>query len=109
MFRRYRRAIVQKSEERIFLEKVFDRNIRRPPIVVCQSQDKLCFWFDRGEFGDLAGGNTSPDIVEPGPTGDAMKVGIDLHRWQLHELVKRELQRPFDQAVDFKLPRRQID
>ena len=109
MFGRNGRAIMQEGEKRIFFQKVFNRNVRCPTIVISKRKHKLCFRLHAGALRDFPGGYTGPYIVESRPSGDAMKVSIDLDRRQLQEFIERKLQIVLDQSFDFKRPRRQVN
>src|SRR6185503_4805385 len=68
-----------------------------------------CFRFDAREPCDLFCGNAAPDVVEPRPARDAVKVSVNTDGAELHKLVKRPLLRILYEAIDFKRPRREID
>src|SRR2546430_511669 len=78
VFGRNWRAVMQESEERILIQEVFDRNVGGPAVIISLSDDELCFRFHPGELRNLARRHTGPDVIEPRPARDAMKVGIDL-------------------------------
>jgi hypothetical protein len=102
-------AVVRPGEERVFGEKVFNWEIRRPAVIVAKRQDKPRFGFEADDARKLARRDTAPDVIEPRPARHAMKIGVDLNRRQLHELIERPALRVFHQTVHLKLPRRQIN
>src|SRR5437879_6886623 len=55
MFSRNRLAVVKKCKQRIFFQEIFDRNIRRPAIIIRQRQNEFSFRFQAGALGNLAG------------------------------------------------------
>ena len=50
-----------------------------------------------------------PNVVEPGPAGDAMKVGIDFDAGEGLKLVPGEAERVVDQPEQFEAPGRLVD
>ena len=109
MLRRNRRAVMQESKQRIFLQEVFDRNISGPTVIVSKRQHKFRFRFHARALGNLARRHAGPDIVESRPARDAVKIGIDFDDRKLHEFVEREVKRLIHQSINFEFPRRQID
>ena len=109
VFRRNWRAIVHEGKKRVFFQKVFDGNVRGPTVIVSESQYKLYFRFHVRKLGDFARRDPGPDIVEPRPARYAMKVCVDFYRGQLDKFIQRKRQRVFDEALNLKLPGRQID
>src|ERR1051326_6555249 len=58
---------MQKSKERVFIQEVFDRNVRRPTIIIGERQDELRFRFHPGTLGNFARRHSGPNVVESRP------------------------------------------
>src|SRR5688572_31245175 len=84
-----RLAVVCPGEERIVFQEILDWQVGGPTVVVSQGQNKFCFRLYTCESCDFARRDSAPNVVQPGPARDAVKVGINAHRRQLHKLVER--------------------
>lgn len=73
-----RLSVVGIREQRIFSQKVRQREISRPFLVVCGRQCKSRLGFDPRQLEHRAGRDSLPQVAQPRPPGDAMKVGKHL-------------------------------
>ena len=87
VFEREREAVVSEGDECVFGEELGEGEVGGPGAIEAVGEDVGAIGFDAaGEFDEVAGGDAFPKIIEAGPAGDAVEIGLDLNAGEGGEL-----------------------
>jgi hypothetical protein len=100
MFGRDGLAVVGVGQQRVLREKVLQRQISRPAVIVSVAHDELRGRLHTGPAEQLAGRDALPQIAQSGPARHTVEVGKDPDSWERSKLRKFEGKISFDQSED---------